>query len=538
MVHPLEVLSTGGADGRIVYPEHDYHASAAQWWAQCAGAAQWLRRGDGAPSIGVVQDTSPGSQQVVVGGWRIGRTMVSLPVPPRAPSELAAYTALLETLAHQCGFATIVVPAALASVLGERLGTLAVWPCPEVFEAAPLYDEDWAACFVQCTSGTTGRPKGVILDLARLGTHLEAMTEVIDARDPLHGVSWLPPSHDMGFVGMFLVSACDVARRGAELVMISPTTYVRHPGMWPELLGAHQARLSAAPDTTWRLLARGLARPEVRYDLSTLRNAMNGSEALRWETQRAVVTHGARHGLDPGALRPCYGMAEMGLAVSILRPGQRPRGYVLERAALADDRVACVAVLDDLTGDDPVPEDGVVVCTGAGQVLPGVELRIETDTGAVLDASSGRIGRIAVRSEQLCRGYTDGTQIDAWYRTPDLGYLTEDGEVVVLGRADDVVVVAGQKFHPDDLERAADGVDGIRSGRVAAIEMDGHWVMVYVARADADPDTIARAIRHNAQRLGMLIPHGVLAMPEDAFLTTSSGKPRRRAIRARVLHGS
>ena len=56
---------------------------------------------------------------------------------------------------------------------------------------------------------------------------------------------------------------------------------------------------------------------------------------------------------------------------------------------------------------------------------------------------------------------------DGWLRTGDLGYLA-DGELFVCGRAKDVIIANGRKYHPQDLEWAVDDLAGVRRGRVVA----------------------------------------------------------------------
>src|SRR6185436_17082668 len=77
---------------------------------------------------------------------------------------------------------------------------------------------------------------------------------------------------------------------------------------------------------------------------------------------------------------------------------------------------------------------------------------------------------------------------DGWLRTGDLGYLV-DGEVVVCGRIKDVIIVGGRNVFPEEIERAAAGVEGVRAGNVVAFGVEGRRGregIVVVAETKAD----------------------------------------------------
>src|ERR1700757_4792478 len=87
-----------------------------------------------------------------------------------------------------------------------------------------------------------------------------------------------------------------------------------------------------------------------------------------------------------------------------------------------------------------------------------------------------------------------------WYDTGDLGYLTEDGDIVVCGRVKDVIIMAGRNIYPTDIERAASRVEGVRPGCAAAVRLHaGHsretFGVVVESNAVDDPVEVRR-IQH------------------------------------------
>ena len=128
-----------------------------------------------------------------------------------------------------------------------------------------------------------------------------------------------------------------------------------------------------------------------------------------------------------------------------------------------------------------------------GRPLPGFELRIvDPRTGAA--RGEREVGELELRSPSVTPGYyrnpeaTAATFHDGWLRTGDLAYLV-DGRLVVCGRLKDVIIVGGRNVFPEDVERAAAAVDGVRAGNVIAFGSDrkrGRESIVVVAETKSD----------------------------------------------------
>jgi fatty-acyl-CoA synthase len=165
----------------------------------------------------------------------------------------------------------------------------------------------------------------------------------------------------------------------------------------------------------------------------------------------------------------------------------------------------------------------------------------DPDSGALL--SDRGVGEIELRGPSVVPGYYKRPDATAaafhdggWLRTGDLGYLAE-GDVVVCGRLKDMIIVGGRNVFPEDLERPAQTVDGVRAGNVIAFGVEGGRkgdAVVVVAEVKAgEPseirDGIARAV---GQAAGVRLDDIVL-LPPGTLPKTSSGKLRRSACRSR-----
>jgi fatty-acyl-CoA synthase len=151
------------------------------------------------------------------------------------------------------------------------------------------------------------------------------------------------------------------------------------------------------------------------------------------------------------------------------------------------------------------------------------------------------VGLVEVRGDPVTSGYvTAGGFVAAqddqgWFNTGDLGYLTEQGHVVVCGRAKDVIIMAGRNIYPTDVERAAGRVAGVRAGCVAAVRLDaGHCresFAVAVESNNVDDPAQVRRIKHEvAHEVVVEVaarPRNVVVLAPGAIPKTPSGKPRR-----------
>src|SRR5207248_3266448 len=180
----------------------------------------------------------------------------------------------------------------------------------------PADDPD-ALAILQCTSGATADPKGVMVPHRCMTAKLDAAVEAA-ALDPDmdRAVSWLPLYHDMGLIGLLGAPML----HGFDLVLAAPQDFLAAPARWMEWIAEFGGTATAGPNFAYALAARALRRLD-RLDLSRWRLAVNGAEPIDPNAVDAFLAAGARHGLDPGAAYCVFGMAEATLAVAFPTPG-------------------------------------------------------------------------------------------------------------------------------------------------------------------------------------------------------------------------
>jgi fatty-acyl-CoA synthase len=300
-------------------------------------------------------------------------------------------------------------------------------------------------------------------------------------------------------------------------------------------MSAFGGTATAGPNFSYALAARALNRME-NLDLSRWRLALNGAEPVDPATVETFCEAAARHGFDPRAAFPAFGMAELAIGGAFPEPMTGLRLDSVDKVRLERENVA-VAVGE---GADP---DNVRRLAKLGRPVPGLEFRIcEPDSGDVLPERE--VGELEIRGTSVTPGYykrpdaNDASFRDGWFRTGDLAYLV-DGELVICGRIKDMIIVGGRNVFPEDVERAVAHVDGVRAGNVIAFGVEGRKgreALVVVAEIKADDiDEVRQAVAGRVLDVVGLPAGDVVLVSPGSLPKTSSGKLQRQLCRTRYL---
>jgi amino acid adenylation domain-containing protein len=384
--------------------------------------------------------------------------------------------------------------------------------------------------YLQYTSGSTTRPRGVMIGHGALLEQLERyrFRAGADWREVVM-VGWLPHQHDFGLVG-FVLSGVYM---GVPYYFMAPASFLRRPMCWPEAIARFRGTYSGAPTFAYALCARARARARAGggdapdLDLSRWSIASVGAEPLVADALTRFARAFAPNGFDPSAFLTTYGLAEAVLCVTA-RQGVVTRGREGER-----------------NGSRLRPR------VSAGSPLPGQQVLI-VDPETRIECPPGEVGEIWIGGRSVASGYWRAPQetkdtfeavladsgAGPFLRSGDLGFLEGD-ELFVVDRLKDVIVVRGQNHHPHDIEATVQATDpALRLGCGAAFQdsVDGAERVVVVqelARSYAGDtaDLVARARAAVAEGHGLHLWALELIEP-GSIPRTSSGKLRRRAARA------
>jgi fatty-acyl-CoA synthase len=504
-----------------------------------AAAAVLQRRGLGPGShVALLGPTTRPLATAIEAVWLCGATLIVLPLPMRLGSieEFAAQTRARTASAD---VSLLLVDPDLAPFLEAQPGDPPTMLLSELAPGPgrptagdfdrPRYDPD-ALAVLQFTSGSTAEPKGVMLPNRTICANLDGIGSAarLDPDDDVL-VSWLPLYHDMGLVGLFMLPASTAT----DLVLGAPQDFLAGPLRWMEWLSHYGGTATAGPNFSWVLATRAL-RTASGIDLSRLRVALNGAEPVDPDSVERYVGAAVEHGMDPGAVFPAFGMAEVMIGGTFPTPGRGLVTDCVDRRVLESERYAVPA---------EVGTEGSRRFALLGEAVPGLELRIcDPDTGEV--RVDREVGELQIRGTSVTPGYykrDDATAelfTDGWLRTGDLAYLL-DGELVVCGRIKDVIIVGGRNVFPEDVERALFGVEGVRAGNVIAFGVDtrrGKEGLVVVAETkSADTDATRRSVSEKVREAVGIPPKDIVLVAPGTLPKTSSGKLQRSLCRQRYL---
>jgi len=193
------------------------------------------------------------------------------------------------------------------------------------------------------------------------------------------------------------------------------------------------------------------------------------------------------------------------------------------------------------------PLGGRAKAGSVGRALPGVELRLVDAQGRPLDtgpdpddedgtSDPGRdTGLVAVRGPNLFSGYWPdrhgGPDADGWFRTPDLGYLDADGDLHLVDRSSDLVIVNGFNVYPREVEEVIAELPAVAEAAVVGVPDDhsGGAVKAVVVVAEGATLSEDEVRAHCATRLARFKVPSVIAFV-DALPRTPTGKLARRRL--------
>jgi fatty-acyl-CoA synthase len=404
----------------------------------------------------------------------------------------------------------------------------------------PVADDPERLAILQFTSGSTSVPKGVMLPHRAICANIDAMDQVVNLdtdQDVL--VSWLPLYHDMGLIGILTTSML----KGCNLILAAPQDFLSNPADWMHWMHIFKGTITAGPNFSYVLATRALRRmfdTGKTLDLSPVRLALNGAEPIDPEAVEKFVSAARKHGFRPGAEFCAFGMAEVTIAGTFPPVMRGMLCDTVNRSVLETEKIA-----------RPVESDAEAArrLPLLGYPVPGLKMRIcNPQTGEEL--ALRQVGELQISGASVTTGYykrpdlTETLFRNGWLRTGDLGYfVTPPGgdrtELVICGRLKDVIIIAGRNIYPEDIERAAGAVDGVRPGNVIAFGIDGSKgkeSVVVVAEVKADNyEEIKKIIRYRVLSVCGIPPKDIVLIKPGSLPKTSSGKLQRSLCRQQFL---
>lgn len=386
---------------------------------------------------------------------------------------------------------------------------------------------------LQHSSGTTGLQKPVILTHFDILKHVEQYGEALKLNDNDKFISWTPLYHDMGLIGTFHLPLAF----GIPTVQINTFEWILAPAILFDAISKEKTTITLQPNFAFNLLTNKVKDEELEgVDLSSMRLFINAAEPIRHDTMERFIQRFKKYGLQVLAPTTQYGMAETTLAVVQTPPGQKYKTLEVDRQKLAN------GIVEIANNNTKVKR----ICVSSGLLLKECEMKIVDENRKTLPELS--LGEIAVKSASQFTGYRNYPEKtakvideDGWYYTSDYGFIYEN-ELYVIGRKDDIIIVAGNNIYPEDIEDAVNQVEGVQKGRVIAFgEVDeglGTELISVIAETKIENEEDKKKLIIEIKKAGMSIDipiANVYLVPPRWLIKSSAGKPSRKANSQRII---
>jgi acyl-CoA synthetase (AMP-forming)/AMP-acid ligase II len=396
-------------------------------------------------------------------------------------------------------------------------------------DSAPLDD---GTLFLQFSGGTTGAQKAIVITAEMLSQQLRRLGEALNFGPEEVVASWLPLYHDMGLIACYWMPLW----HGASSIQIAANDWVINPELLLKYVSRYCASFCWLPNFAFSYLSQRREFMRSSYELGGVRAWINCSEPVRLKSIDEFSNVFADWGVRPETVQASYAMAETVFAIT-----QSPLGEQLStipRSGVRESNQVYADLAFDLIDD---------VYVSSGKPLSGVEIKIVGSDGSICPEATA--GEIHVGAPFLFRGYwgSEGFEMHSLtagrHATGDYGFLA-NGELYVIGRFKDIVIVGGNNIFPEDVEALVNSMDNVYPGRVVAFGVEdtnyGTQSLAVVAEIKGEFSVEGAAELEAAIRKLVLAAIGVAArhvavVPGRWIVKSTAGKISRRETRQRFL---
>jgi acyl transferase domain-containing protein/acyl-CoA synthetase (AMP-forming)/AMP-acid ligase II/acyl carrier protein len=319
-------------------------------------------------------------------------------------------------------------------------------PDPCYYQAAP---NDIA--FISLSSGSTGIPKCIQLTHRNLITRARGTNLFNRHQSGDVILNWLPFDH-IGSISDWHIRCLEV---GCKVVYAQKDEVLGRPLTWLDLLDKYRITHSWSPSFAYALINDALEQELIaNWDLSCVQFLLTAGEIVSSSAVQACLEKLAGYGLKKTAIRPAFGMAELGSGVTYYQP--------TEANPINFHRV-------DSSSFEGAIANGTFADLGAP--IPGVAIRIVGNTGVVLPENT--IGCLQVKGDVVFPGYYNHPQAnaeafsDGWFNTGDLGFISQGG-LAIAGRIKETIIINGANYYSHEIEQVVETIAGVEVSYTAA----------------------------------------------------------------------
>lgn len=536
-----------GKDGEL-YEEADYGLL---WEVSLAVAAQLSSRCKRGDRVIISQPTSLNYIYTLLGCLIAG--IVAVPFYPVKNRNKAKQ---LVDLVKSCDSSLIVTTSEDCSNLSLLLNNLGLDIGILGAEALFGYDnainfkyepqEDCSVAYIQYTSGSTSKPKGVRISNGNLTANVRYLTDTVCGTSDDVFVNWLPLYHDMGLV----ITVLWPIYLGAKSILLPSASFVSNPLVWIKSISDNKGTICGGPNFCYELCLEKIPPSSLSFlDLSSWQIAFNSAEPVLEKTLRRFSSYFMVSGFNDKAFYPCYGMAE---ATVFFSGKGRHSGYSslnIDKDLLRKNRVRMIEIDSDCGTH-------VVSCGGVGNShsfkILGLDAKDENEdleVGEICIAGPSIFDDYWLNEGDDQSIYRNGKNIIIgncdYYKTGDLGFSFK-GELYITGRLKDIIIVKGKNYYPNDIENSIqDSHYAIRRGGCAVFVLcsDDQEELVGVVELkkqyfkDVNTRVLAGIVRKHILADQNIYLNKIVFTRPFVIPLTSSGKVQRSKLAKLYING-
>ncbi len=388
--------------------------------------------------------------------------------------------------------------------------------------------------FIQFSSGSTNKPKGVKLTSNNILCNIRAILKKRGITNTDRFLSWMPLTHDMGLIFFHLAPML----LGVAQTLIPTEVFIRQPLLWMETASENKATVTSGTNFCIDYFLKRLKPTEdLGWNLEGLNHLMLGAEMISVDLCNNFLNTMARYGLKQESLAPGYGLAEASLCVSVTGNTGVYEWVVLDRNHLSIGEPVKFT-------DQRNPSHTQVMCVGS--IIHHVSVRIvDTEKKALGDTCNGLI---FIKGQSITSGYYNNPVLTSnvidrnrWLDTGDIGFVYNN-KLYITGRYKDIIFYNGKNYFSNDLEALvvkhalAKWNEVVVSGfRTEDSEVNDHLVC-FVRSKSKNLNKFhikAQEIKRVLSAYAGVIVEQVVPVPQ--IPKTTSGKVQRFALMKRYL---
>ncbi|MGH1471714.1 MAG: fatty acyl-AMP ligase [Cellvibrionaceae bacterium] len=337
---------------------------------------------------------------------------------------------------------------------------------------SPSFPHDKDIAFLQYTSGSTSKPKGVMVSHKNIYSNHKMIREVFGHDKKTRQLNWMPLYHDMGLIGHVLHPICN----GHTSFLMDPFVFVQRPRIWLESISRYKITSTGGPNFCYQHCVKRIKPHSISsLDLSSLRVAYNGAEPINPDVIEDFNNLCKPLGFNKNTFLPCFGLAEATLLVSGIRHNG-PLSFLAVNKNDLHNRLSSLKKLELYHSKSSLQD--TVSFPSLGRPADGIDIKIINPETKKTN-NPFLVGEVCLFGDNITQGYWHNEEATlktfitldgkTYLRTGDLGFLSESNELFITGRLKDLIIIDGKNHYPQDIEFTTQAVDHLLKENACAV---------------------------------------------------------------------